>query len=207
MKEEREKKIEKSVDELKELVKRVYEIQMAPKPFKFDFSKLEGANAGLEFKVLKDLCRECGIASLKINEFMQNYRFEKDLLKRLTESVKGISTLYVLEGYNFASRDMFSLSDPYLIIKCGKDKVDERKNYQTDTSDPTFYKSYKFNVSFPGSPLIYIEAYDYDMFFGDELIGTTKLDLDDRFFNKEWSSIENKPIEYRNLTHPTTSIS
>jgi hypothetical protein len=129
MKEERERKIEKSVDELKELVKRVYEIQMAPKPFKFDFSKLEGANAGLEFKVLKDLCRECGIATLKINEFMQNYRFEKDLLKRLTETVKGIATLYVLEGYNFASRDMFSLSDPYLIIKCGKDKVDERKQY------------------------------------------------------------------------------
>jgi len=38
MREERERKIEKSVDELKELVKRVYEIQMAPKPFKFDFT-------------------------------------------------------------------------------------------------------------------------------------------------------------------------
>jgi hypothetical protein len=45
------------------------------------------------------------------------------------------------------------------------------------------------------------------MFFGDDLIGTTKLDLDDRYFNKQWSSIESKPIEYRNLTHPTTTIS
>ena len=44
------------------------------------------------------------------------------------------------------------------------------------------------------------------MFFGDELIGTTKLDLDDRFFNKEWNSIEHKPIEYRDIFHPSTLI-
>lgn len=207
LREEREKKIDKSVGEMQSLVKRVYDIQMQPKPFKFNFEELEGNNAGESFKILKSLCKECGIASLKVDEFMQNYRFEKDLLRRLTESVKGIAKLYLLEGYNFASRDMFSLSDPYLIIKCGKTEINEQKEYQTDTAEPTFYKCYQFNVSFPGSPVISIEAYDYDMFFGDELIGTTKLDLDDRFFNKEWSSIEQKPIEYRNLTHPTTSIS
>jgi hypothetical protein len=50
---------------------------------------------------------------------------------------------------------------------------------------------------------VVIESYDYDDFFGDDLIGTSKLDLDDRFFNKEWCAIENKPIEYRDLFHPT----
>ena len=45
------------------------------------------------------------------------------------------------------------------------------------------------------------------MLFGDDLIGTTKLDLDDRFFNKEWVAIDNKPIEYRDLFHPTSTIS
>ena len=57
------------------------------------------------------------------------------------------------------------------------------------------FKVYDFNVGFPGSPVVVIEAYDYDAFFGDDLIGTSKLDLDDRFFNKEWCAIENKPIE------------
>lgn len=73
--------------------------------------------------------------------------------------------------------------------------------------EPTFHKCYEFNVSFPGSPVIAIEAYDYDLFFGDDLIGVTKLDLDDRFFNKEWCGIENKPIEYRDLTHQTSTLS
>ena len=45
------------------------------------------------------------------------------------------------------------------------------------------------------------------MFFGDDMIGVTKLDLDDRFYNKQWSGIESKPIEYRNLHHHTTAIS
>jgi hypothetical protein len=28
-----------------------------------------------------------------------------------------------------------------------------------------------------------INAFDYDELFGDELIGTTKIDLDDRYFS------------------------
>jgi hypothetical protein len=62
-------------------------------------------------------------------------------------------------------------------------------------------------VSFPGAPVVEIWAYDYDDFFGNDLIGLTKLDLDDRFFSKEWCSILNKPIEYRNLHVPTSTIS
>jgi len=31
-----------------------------------------------------------------------------------------------------------------------------------------------------------IEFFDYDDLFGDDLIGKTYIDLDDRFFNPEW---------------------
>jgi hypothetical protein len=72
----------------------------------------------------------------------------------LNETVKAKAKIYLIEGYNFASKDMFSLSDPYLIIKCGKEKNDERKNYQDDTMTPTFHKCYEYTVSFPGSPVI-----------------------------------------------------
>jgi Ca2+-dependent lipid-binding protein len=112
----------------------------------------------------------------------------------------------LLEGFNFAQRDLFSASDPYMRITCGNDKFDERDNYQIDEPNPKFFKVYDFNVGFPGSPVVVIEAYDYDAFFGDDLIGTSKLDLDDRFFNKEWCAIENKPIEFRDLFHPTSTI-
>ena len=39
---------------------------------------------------------------------------------------------------------------------------------------------FEFSASFPGAAPLVIEAYDYDLLFGDELIGKSVLDLDDR---------------------------
>lgn len=92
----------------------------------------------------------------------------------------------MIEGYNFASRDIGSPSDPYLIVTCGEQVFNERDNYQDDEPNPKFNKRYDFKIHFPGAPPLVIEAYDYDMLFGDDLIGKTTIDLDDRFFTPGW---------------------
>ena len=53
---------------------------------------------------------------------------------------------------------------------------------------------------------MYVYTYDYDDFFGDDLIGVTKFDLDDRLYNKDWTSIMYKPIEYRDLMHSSSKM-
>ena len=35
----------------------------------------------------------------------------------------------MIEGYNFAQKDLFSASDPYLVVKCGNKEYNERENY------------------------------------------------------------------------------
>ena len=94
-----------------------------------------------------------------------------------------------------------------MVLKCGKKEFSERDNYQLDEPNPKFYKHYDFEVTFPGAELLYIKAYDYDDLFGDDLIGETYIDLDDRYFSPEWQSIKNKPIEYRSIYHPSSTIS
>ena len=91
--------------------------------------------------------------------------------------------VYMIEGFNFAKRDLFSASDPYLVMKCGKTEFNEREHYILDSEAPTFHKSFVFQMDFPGSPALIIQAYDYDDFFGDDLIGTTQVHLDDRYYS------------------------
>jgi hypothetical protein len=63
---------------------------------------------------------------------------------------------------------------------------------------------YEFESEFPGASPLEIKAYDYDDLFGDDMIGKTTIDLDDRFFSPEWQQIEEKPIEFRSLYHPSS---
>lgn len=54
--------------------------------------------------------------------------------------------------------------------------------------------------------MLEIRAMDHDMLFGDELIGNVFVDLEDRYFLPSWNAINDKPIEYRGLHHPSSSV-
>jgi hypothetical protein len=49
--------------------------------------------------------------------------------RMLLSKTKCIVRLYMIEGYEFAAKDIGSPSDPYLKIKCGAKKFNERENY------------------------------------------------------------------------------
>lgn len=124
----------------------------------------------------------------------------------MSQPIRCLVRVYILSGTAFAQRDLTSLSDPYLIIKCGKDfTANEQENYQLDTADPEFFKCYEFETSFPGAPVLEIEAWDYDSFFSDDFIGKTELELDDRYLSTQWQALKDKPVEVRKLHHPESS--
>jgi hypothetical protein len=79
-------------------------------------------------------------------------------------------------------------------------------NYQLDQPNPEFFKCFQFEGIFPGSPQLIVKMMDFDDLFGDDLIGETSIDLEDRFFSSDWQSIKDKPIENRQLFHPSSTI-
>lgn len=99
---------------------------------------------------------------------------------------------YLVSGFDFASRDNDSPSDPYVTIECNDIKFSDRENYQVDEPNPNFFKKYDFKAKFPGCGPLTIKAWDYDMVFGDELIGETTIDIEDRFFSTEWCALYHK---------------
>ena len=77
-------------------------------------------------------------------------------------------------------------SDPYLKLQLGKAKINDRKNYIDNTTEPAFFKSFTMEASLPGPSMLSIKAMDYDLIGSDDLIGETVIDLEDRLFSKQW---------------------
>ncbi|KAF1325644.1 Inositol polyphosphate 5-phosphatase, partial [Globisporangium splendens] len=140
-------------------------------------------------------------------------------MERLMKPLPYEIRVYVLDGVGFAPMDLGlngrpGKSDPYLRMKLGKEKVDDRKNFIDDTTDPDFYKMYQINALLPGASILTIEAMDHDFVGGDDLIGRTTIDLEDRLFDQRWqdmgkmyetsSRFRPKPLEIRTLNIPTS---
>lgn len=92
----------------------------------------------------KKVTTEIGLAQFYVAESVSAFIKEQHILKALNDNTLCLVRLYILEGFNFAQRDLFSLSDPYMVIKCGKTVFNERQNYQLDTSEPKIYKCFEF---------------------------------------------------------------
>lgn len=140
-------------------------------------------------------------------QFIVRANYIQMILKELSFQQNCQVSLYLLEGFDFVSKDIGSLSDPYVVVKFGEKVFNLRDKYKVDDLNPKFYESFQFNATFPGTDLLEIEFYDYDDLFGDELIGKTVIDLDDRFVCPNWRAMPDKPIEYREIYHPSSTSS
>ena len=58
--------------------------------------------------------------------------------------------LYILRAIKLMPKDPDGTSDPYLVIKIGKQEVSTRNDYIADTLDPEFYYSVQIPVKMPG---------------------------------------------------------
>lgn len=103
-------------------------------------------------------------------------------------------------------KDSDGKSDPYLIIRVGKNKVSTRSRHLSHTLDPGFFESFEIPVTIPGDGQITIDVFDWDG-VGDDLIGSTLIDIEDRWFSKAWRVLPLKPLEIRTLHSPTSRAS
>ena len=158
------------------------------------------------------------------NKYLEHEKFKKNLLKqynnKLPEELEFVTAfeemnklilvkttvivrLYILQLLNLATRDLLSDSDPYVKILLGdKVLVNEKKKYANDKKNCNWYQYYDLLVELPGSSKLTIQVMDYDPIFKDELIGETSIDIENRYFDPTWQSLENKPVETRTLYHP-----
>jgi hypothetical protein len=143
---------------------------------------------------------------LKIAGFKPKAETEEDLefneiSRQLLTKVKVMVTVYIIDAFGLVSLDIGSDSDPYLVLTLGKQVINDKENFVQDRSDPQFYKVFTLNTTLPGESILKIQVWDRDRLFTDDKIGTTSIDLEDRFFSIKWNKLPYKPIETRRLMH------
>ncbi|XP_048488978.1 otoferlin isoform X3 [Plutella xylostella] len=102
---------------------------------------------------------------------------------------------YVVRGLKLEPKD--NSINPYIVISCGKKKIEDRKKYVTQSSNPIFGRSYEFRCMIPDDYRLKVSVYDFDGASNDELIGSTVIDLEDRVYTKHKARV-GLPMEYRN---------
>ena len=74
-------------------------------------------------------------------------------------------------------------------VTLGKDTIDKQDEHMNDTTDCDFYQLFEFNTNLPGDSQLKITCMDYDDIGSDDQIGSTVIDLEDRWFSSEWQAL------------------
>ncbi len=81
------------------------------------FQKIDTAEGKEKFMGILNKI-DCG--HLNITQFLLEQNYEDQMTRLLMSKTKCMVRVYMLEGFDFAQRDIGSFSDPYLKISCGK---------------------------------------------------------------------------------------
>ncbi|XP_074243209.1 fer-1-like protein 6 isoform X3 [Saimiri boliviensis] len=102
----------------------------------------------------------------------------------LNHPVTVLIRVYIVAAFNLSPADPDGKSDPYIVIKLGKTEIKDRDKYIPKQLNPVFGRSFEIQATFPKESLLSILIYDHDMIGTDDLIGETKIDLENRFYSK-----------------------
>uniref|UniRef100_A0AAQ6AIT9 Otoferlin n=1 Tax=Amphiprion ocellaris TaxID=80972 RepID=A0AAQ6AIT9_AMPOC len=92
--------------------------------------------------------------------------------------------IYVIRATDLHPADINGKADPYIAIRLGKTEIKDKENYISKQLNPLFGKSFDVEVTFPMDSTLTVSIYDWDLVGTDDLIGETKLDLENRFYSK-----------------------
>ncbi|KAM5281278.1 fer-1-like protein 6 isoform 2-T2 [Ctenodactylus gundi] len=98
--------------------------------------------------------------------------------------VQVLIRVYIVAAFNLSPADPDGRSDPYIVLRLGKTEIKDRDNYIPKQLNPVFGRSFEIQATFPKDSLLSILIYDHDVIGTDDLIGETKIDLENRFYSK-----------------------
>eukprot|EP00027_Filamoeba_sp_ATCC50430_P012373 CAMPEP_0168566368 /NCGR_PEP_ID=MMETSP0413-20121227/14383_1 /TAXON_ID=136452 /ORGANISM="Filamoeba nolandi, Strain NC-AS-23-1" /LENGTH=1321 /DNA_ID=CAMNT_0008598385 /DNA_START=51 /DNA_END=4013 /DNA_ORIENTATION=- len=152
---------------------------------------------------------------VEVGEFKGNFRVLDNANKAKAEAPMNLTEMfkptefmvrvYILECFQLVPKDSDGGNNPYIRISNGVHKIKDESDRKQNTSRPQIFKCYELPCTFPNQTVVDVEVWDWDPVPPHDLVGATRIDLENRFHSKEWKTLGMKPIEYRTLWNPSSS--
>ncbi|XP_070758115.1 fer-1-like protein 4 [Enoplosus armatus] len=98
--------------------------------------------------------------------------------------IKVLVRVYIVKATTLAPTDPNGKADPYLVVRVGQQSLDTKDRYIPKQLNPTFGEVFEFTVSFPLDTELVITVMDHDLVGSDDVIGETRVDLENRFYSR-----------------------
>lgn len=113
--------------------------------------------------------------------------------------------VYVIKANDLHPMDINGKADPYLVLQLGSKRISDKENYVSKQLNPIFgkyekplqqgqsafrlhvsasFRCFEFEATFPQDSVLNVQVYDWDLLGSDDLIGETKIDLENRFYSR-----------------------
>lgn len=92
--------------------------------------------------------------------------------------------VYVVKATDLHPMDLNGKADPYVVLQLGNKRVSDKENYVSKQLNPVFGKCFEIEATFPQDSMLTIQVLDWDLVGSDDLIGETRIDLENRFYSK-----------------------
>ncbi|KAM6242732.1 fer-1-like protein 4 isoform 2-T2 [Spheniscus humboldti] len=98
--------------------------------------------------------------------------------------IKVLVRVYIVKATNLSPADPNGKADPYVVVTVGQEQKDTKERYIPKQLNPVFGEVVELTVSFPKESELTVAIFDHDLVGSDDLIGETKIDLENRFYSK-----------------------
>ncbi|CAG4962252.1 unnamed protein product [Parnassius apollo] len=100
------------------------------------------------------------------------------------EPIHVLVRVYIVRATDLHPMDLNGKADPYIALHMGSKRISDKENYVSKQLNPVFGKCFEIEATFPQDSMLTIQVLDWDLLGSDELIGETKIDLENRFYSR-----------------------
>lgn len=102
----------------------------------------------------------------------------------LNDPIHVLVRVYIVKATDLHPMDLNGKADPYVVLQLGGKKISDKENYISKQLNPVFGKCFEIECCFPQDSMLTVAVLDWDLVGSDDLIGETKIDLENRFYSK-----------------------